>query len=216
MEKRRFSVEDDFMKTRANAVLYTFMRCISTLNSRTKEEYLYKETFQENIEIARDLCWCSTTKTINNNLKKLISVGLIKEDIKNDKPCYTFPYDEHGIYKLIELPLLKFILNSRNKFGVRTYLYLLNKSTYKENYTFTIKELSTAFGFSQNTTYQNEAIKDSLIDLQYSKLIDYEDAYQQVKDPRTGKIVPSPIKILKFVATSLPDHLKEKSNIPVK
>lgn len=211
MEKRRFSLEDDFMKTRANITLYGFMRCISTLNPQTKEEYLYKSDFDtEKVNVARKLCNSCTARTISNNIKKLIEEGLIKEESKNDRLCYSFPYDYDGIYKLIELPLLEYIVDTRNDFGIQIYLYLLNKSCYKDNYIFTIKELIEAFGYSEKSKMVVRAIKNNLESLRREGVIDYEESYQQIQNQSTGKIIPSPIKTLKFVAKTLAQIRSEK------
>ena len=113
----------------------------------------------------------------------------------------TFPFVYEGLYKLIELPLLKYLVNTRNDFGIQIYLYLLNKN-YKKNYIFTIKELNIAFGFSEKSKRSAEVIKDNLQSLYNDGVIDYEESYQQIRDPSTGKTIPSPVKVLKFVATT--------------
>lgn len=212
---RRFSLEDDFMNYKTDDLLYGFMRCLSTAKPIKNEkqpwqEYLLKSNFVKEKKTAAKVCDC-TTRTVDNRLKALISAGLVKEDkieiIKGDKTysydCYLFPFDYDGNFKLIDLRLLQYLVNTSNSQVIRVYLYLLNCSTMKEDYIFTITEIKKALGYSPNTKGNIETIiGDILKCLSKQGIIRYEDKWFEERDEATGKVVPTQRKVLKFVGTS--------------
>lgn len=146
---------------------------------------MLKSTFVKNKKISAKLCGVST-RTIERNLKDLIAVGLVKEDkimVDGRKyECYVFPYDYDGIYKLIDKELLKFIVSTGNNFSIQVYLYLLNCSTIKSDYHFTLKELNIAFGYSEKSTVSEGIIKDCLISLKNNGIIDYDEVHVDMVD----------------------------------
>lgn len=125
---RRFSIDDDFMKSSCDDLVYGFMRSISTTRPATKEEqeekpgvkhteYLMQKKFQEEKKVIQTICGC-TPKTIANRVAKLIECGLIEEGElvvgEHTYPCYYFPYDYNGIYKVISQEMVSYLVSTRN------------------------------------------------------------------------------------------------------
>jgi hypothetical protein len=112
MNKRRFSLEEDFMNFKTNDLLYGFMRGLSTarpVEGGKWQEYLPIKEFKKNKRLIAGICDCST-RTIDRHIDLLFAAGLLDEGIEivesNGKqyeyPCYWFPYDNNGKYKLID------------------------------------------------------------------------------------------------------------------
>lgn len=110
--QRRFSLEDDFMNFKTNDLLYGFMRGLSTarpIENDKWQEYLPIKTFKKNKKLIAGICDCST-RTIERHIDKLFEAGLLNEGVEiveqNGKqyeyPCYWFPFDEEGKYKLVD------------------------------------------------------------------------------------------------------------------
>lgn len=225
-KRRRFSLEDNFMKARIDTQLYGFMRCLSTAlptdetteNGNKKwKEYLLKDSITKNRKLIMEVCGIGTVKTLNRHLEQLIEVGLVEEGTFEvngfDYDCYYFPYDYHGIYKLINKDLLFVIVNGLQPLSLKIYLYLLNSSGVNENYEFTLNELKDAFGYSQSTKTVDKVLNLSLSILQELKIIDYEDIMKEYID-KYGVLQKKPVKKLLFIATECPENLKKKLKIP--
>lgn len=149
------------MKTRVDAHLYGFMRCLSTArrNEGQWEEYLLKTTFNKSKKVVMDVCGIGTARTFKRHLDSLIECGLVEEGtikVKNEKgkeyeyACYFFPFDYDGNYKLMDKELLKYLVNTSNGISIKVYLYLLNCSTAKKDWEFTIKEIVAALGYDED------------------------------------------------------------------
>ena len=207
-KERRFSLDEDFMNYKTDDIFYGFMRSLSTarpvyVNGKQKwEEYLPKKTFQENKEVLKTLIGRSA-KTITRKLDSLIAVGLVKEDTfivdEHEYPCYTFPYDYDGVYKVINLDMLKYLVNTRNNHAIRIYLYLLNCSTMKESYIFTYKEIKKALGYSENT--DNDCIRYVLQSFHREGVIKYHKE-KFMKADLTGELFAVEEMVLDFIATN--------------
>lgn len=215
IENRRFSLEEDFMNFKTDDLLFGFMRCLSTarpvyedgkpkVNENKKqvyEEYLPKLNFHKNKKTIAGICGCST-KTIDRHLANLIASGLIDEVIEDEKTIYLFPYDESGRYEIAEKDMIAYLIDTRNTYCIKVYLYLLNKYKWKDNYTFTIGELKKALGYSENTKGAIETTINNILDsLAREGVIYFENSYTDIE--QYGKIVTIPIKELKFVAKSV-------------
>lgn len=221
-QKRRFSIDEDFMKARIDAHLYGFMRCLSTARPATREElnekpkceqteYLLASTLNKSKKIIMDVCGIGTTKTFRRHILDLIEAGLIEEGkikVKNEKgkeyeyDCYFFPFDYDGNYKLIDKEFLRYLVDTGNAMSIKVYLYLLNCSTAKDNWVFTINEISVALGYARSTQTAESVIKDCLECFKRQGIVEYVDTYEQVMDAATGESKPVPKKVLKFVAVS--------------
>ncbi len=206
--QRRISLEDDFMNHTTNDILYTYMLVNSTYHPIEKRFYMTLTNYKlKNISNTIGKLLGKQKRTIDNHLEKMINKGLIAIDRvrsgNNEVDAYVFPYDENGLYKLVNNDILEYIVNTRNVCGVRIYVYLLNKHLWKQGYEFTSKELLTAIGFSKNTEQVSlyKMINDILDSLTREGIIKYTDEYKDMLDNR-GVLIKTPIKKLWFVAQS--------------
>lgn len=217
---RRFSLDEDFMNYGTNDLLYGFMRCLSTARPATKEEleerpncsqteYLLQSTFIKDKKTIAGICGCST-QTINNRLKRLIDCGLVEEGVheveRNGKlyqyKCYYFPFDYNGNYKTLNKEMVQYLVFTRNAHAIRIYLYLLNCSTMKKDYMFTIKEISKALGYADTTQTAEKAIRCVLTSFKKEGVIKFENIYDSLYNDVNGTVTQTPKMVLKFVATN--------------
>ena len=214
---RRFSLEQDFMYSRCDTQLYALLRCFSTAKPSSNpkqlyEEYLPKATYLKNKKFFSDIRGISP-QTLKNRLNKLIESGLVKEGtyLSNNTPtpCYYFPYDYDGLYKLINKDLLRYLAVTTNPLTLRVYLYLLNKSGMKEDYQFSLSEIAVNLGYSSTTKEILAGIKEILILLKQNKLISYSSTHITVYGDN-GSTYPKPILILHWATSSLPDFLRQE------
>lgn len=202
---RRFSLEEDFMNFKTNDLLYGFMRSISSAmpDGDKYKEYLYLKKFQEEKQTIAKICDVSS-RTINNQLTKLIECGLVEEGkIKvegHEYPCFFFPYDYDGKYKLIEKEMVSYLVATRNSQAIRVYLYLLNCSTQKENYVFTVQEIKKALGYSSTTKTADKMIGYILESFQKEGLLRVEREWFDCVS-YYGNQNKTERMVLKFVAT---------------
>lgn len=222
MNTRIFSLEQDFMNWKTNDLLYAFMRCLSTAkpevedgkmvktaNNKVKyREYLPIKTFKKNKKLIAGICNCNP-KTIDRHIEKLAEAGLLDEGIEvveingkeYDYPCYWFPYDYDGAYKLIDKEIINYLVNTRNSHAIRIYLYLLNKYQWKKDYLFTIQEIREALGYAASTQSCDVLIKNVLASFKAEGIIKYE---RHIEERDVGglidtKIVPVERMMLKYV-----------------
>jgi hypothetical protein len=203
---RRFSLEEDFMNWSTNDLLYGFLRSLSTARLdidddgkviKTKSgndkwrEYLTVKEYKKNKKTIAGICGCST-KTIDRHIDKLFEKGLLDEGIEvitvNGKEyeyeCFWFPYDEDGLYKIVDKDVIKYLVYTRNAHAIRIYLYLLNKYQWKKDsgdYIFTIQELKEALGYAATTKSCDELIKCVLASFKAEGIIAYEKFVDEVE-----------------------------------
>lgn len=211
VKTRRFSLENDFMNFKTNDLLYGFMRAMSTAIPDTDKngqviktkagkvkyrEYLPIKNFNKEKKLIAGVCGCST-RTIERHLDVLANSGLLDEGIEvvisadgveYEYPCYWFPYQEDGAYKIIDSEIVRYLVNTRNAQCIRIYLYLLNKYQWKPDYLFTIKEIKEALGYSNSTKTAEALIRDILVSFNREGLINYEKVFEQRQVG--GKVVP--------------------------
>ena len=205
MNTRRFSLDEDFMNYDTDDLVYGFMRSISTahpVGNGQYEEYLSIKTFQKEKRILPTLCG-TTAKTITNRVNKLIEKGLVELGEVDGLPCYFFPYDYYGTFKIIDKEMVSYLVASRNAHAIRIYLYLLNCSTYKADYIFTIREIKAALGYAESTKSADKLIGYVLESFQKEGVIKYIKEWQESFD-ESGKVSKTERMVLKFVATSKP------------
>lgn len=215
-ETRRLSLKEDLMHSRTNLQLYGLLRCLSTAkpteDQSSWKEYLPKSTLTKAKKLLLQACGI-TSRTFTRHLNDLLAEGLVQEGTflakEKELPCYYFPYDYNGIYKLVDKQLLFYLVSSGNGITLRIYLYLLNKSGLKEDYEFTKKELAEALGFS--ASYRDRSffslLENNLISLQKNKIISYSSTtIPYVTD--IGTTVPKPTLILHAIATQLPPDIE--------
>lgn len=210
---RRISFEDDFMNYQSDDIVYIFMRCLSTVRvmpDKSWVEQLSKKKFKSEKNFLAKLCGCSA-RTIDNKVDKLIQLGLVEEkeergwDNQGNEILhwvYQFPYDKDGSFKWVNKNLLQYLVYTRNSQGVRIFLYLYNKFSWKgSDYIFTNEEIKLAMGYSEKTKSADSLIKANLESLQAEGLIDFQEItqYAEVGD----RMVPIKRKKLLFVAENL-------------
>lgn len=210
-KKRRFSMERDFMTYKTNDLLYAFMRTLSTAMPTDKsgqyKEYLLVSDFSKQKKLIANIC-NKTTRTIDNNVKKLIECGLIAMELKQitnnrSEYAYTFHFDYDGNYKLLSVDLLNYLINTRNAQSIRIYLYLLNKYQWKKDYVFTTKEIKLALGYSESTNAEN-AIRQCLESFAREGVIKYTNRTEIVTNPLNPcNTVPRAVMVLNHVISDV-------------
>ena len=209
---RRFSLNDDFMKYDTDDLVYGFMRSISTAKPEGEgkyKEYLTIKKFQEEKKTIAGICG-TTAKTITNRLNKLIERGLVEEGhvmVKKksgmeEVPCYFFPYDYDGIYKIIEQEMVGYLVSTRNSQAIRIYLYLLNCSSLKNDYVFTIRGIKKALGYSETTKSIDSVINNVLNSFQKEGIISFTKEQFDCVSDRGGETKTIRM-VLKFIATNM-------------
>lgn len=179
-EKRRFSLEGNFMKnSKVNDYLYGTLQSMSQLDVKSNIRYVdNKDYIAKKSEIANHSVNKSgkaiSVRTVQNHLNTLISCGFVVKDGER----LILPYDEKDLYKLIPVDMLNYILDAHNSDVLKVYLYLLNKS-YKPNYQFTKKELMENIGYStKNNMRDYERINNILHAMRgEDKLITFEERH---------------------------------------
>ena len=213
---RRISMDNDFMNYQTDDIIYIYMRCLSTVRVKKENEwleYLSKKKFIAQKNFLSKLLNC-TTKTIENKVKKLISLGLVEEKLESfwdvngnetKHTIYIFPYDEDGSFKWVDKKLLEYLVYTRNNQGVRIFLYLYNKFAWKgSEYIFTAEEIKKALGYSETTKSADGLIKATLESLRAEGMIAFEEItqYSEVN----GRMVPVKRKKLNNVVKELSEE----------
>ncbi len=214
--KRRMSLEEDFMNYATDDLLYGMMYHLATYNPNTNELYLSKQTYEKHRQDFYFYCDINT-KTLKRHLDKLIARGLIKDKDENNEPLkmlvngkmelvFTFPYDKKGHYRLVNNDMLWYLVSTRNKQAIRTYLYLYNGFLWKQNgyesFVFTNKSILKALGYTgTDSRLASSGITNILESFQREGVIDYHIVYIQGSDDR-GNTFPMPQMVLDFIATN--------------
>lgn len=217
-KNRKFSLEDDFMNLETNDLLLGYIQHLATF--MPEKEILYvpvEEVIKERKKIMF-IIGKRSVNTVNYQIAKLVDKGLIKKEILiiNNKQveCYIMPQITKGSYELINNGLLWYIVQTRNLNSLKIYLYLLNKYKWKsksgEKYTFTVKEISEALGYSSDskTGSITSIINTILQSMKREGLLDYKDYI----DTQHSLHATTRKKLL-FMATSI-DQLKNPNGSP--
>lgn len=128
-------------------------------------------------------------------------------------PVYTFPSAEKGNFKyqLINKEMLDYLVATRNRQAIRTYLYLLDgylwKQKEKDYFIFTNKDILRKLEYNLTSATAKESITYVLESLKREGIINYEEFYDSWVD-KDGKSVPYPRKRLLYVAKTV-DELRQ-------
>lgn len=195
-ETRIIPLTDEFMKDKKiYANMWAFLQTISYL-SKDKQRFVYKTHFtmkemHETIATEEKGKLNPSLSTVKNVWKLFKEIGLVKEgkieDLSGNAVDVYILSQDFSIFQPIPLQTLSFLINVSNSNVIKVYAYLLNKYKWKQKenqwYTFTIKELLSAIGYS----YKNDNVKmmtDILEMLKAIQLIDYQITYyKQVGKP---------------------------------
>ena len=205
VKTRRFSLDEDFMKYDTDDLVYGYMRCLTTIKPEDGKykEYLTIKNLQPEKKVIQNICG-TTARTINNRINKLIEKGLIQKGLitidKEEYECYYFPYNYDGVYKILEQDMIRYLVNTRNSQAIRIYLYLLNCSTIKPNYVFTIKEIKKALGYAETTKTADKVIGDVLESFQKEGIIKLSYEWFECTT-QNGSINKTERMVLNFIAS---------------
>lgn len=165
----------------------------------------YKESYNN------DNKKCISFNTFRKYLKALFDKGMILDgevlDIngKEKVKAYILPQD-YKTFQFIPLETMRFLANTTNKNVINIYGYLLNKSKYRDNYTFTLKELVVnALGYNSETSGIEQKAKDCLSLLKMIGLIEYSEIHELNNDNK-----PVPKKKLIRVNTEYKETTDKK------
>lgn len=192
--KRIFNLK--FINKKINGLTFGIVQLLATYNKELNHLYITKEKLKEVKQIIIKKLNVSD-KTAHRYIKQLIDYDLIIETEKN----YIINAVDTNIdnYQIVNFNVLECIVNnSINEFDLQLYVYLLNKFNYKNNYNFTLLELSVALGYSK--TYRgnnNTKIKESLNNLKNLKTIDFNNQY--IEKTIDNKKIPVQIYVLQNV-----------------
>ena len=189
-EKRRFSLEEDFMKIKTlNDLIYGKLQSLSYIN-KDNERFIYSSDFKQE-KIAQELN--IPIATFKRNFKALQVAGFVQKgkvkDLKGKQvSCYYLPYNVNEKYKLIPTTTLDYLLQINTQNVIKVYLYLLDKYEWKNKnnaqYIFTKAELIEAIGYStKNNQGSYDLINYILTSLKNNGLINYEEFYYNNKIP---------------------------------
>lgn len=155
--------------------LYAYLQSISYANEN-KETVVYKNILPSQAEICKILGIKSTT-TLRTHINYLIEKNyLIKE-----KDKYILPNQEE-IFFMIPLGTIRFLTDTMTEQVIKTYVYLGQRWKYKQNYVFTIEEISEHIGIKLNNNSRNyEIINNALDCLCNNGLLDYVNFYENNK-----------------------------------
>ncbi len=138
----------------------------------------YKKSYDNNKDK------CISLNTFRKYLKTLFDKNMIIEgevtDIsgKGKVKAYILPQD-YKTFQFVPLETMQFLVNTTNRNVINIYGYLLNKSKYKENYIFTLKELVVnALGYNAETSGIEQKARDCLSLLEMIGLIEYSEIYE--------------------------------------
>lgn len=208
---RRMSLEENFMHYSIDDLLFASMVYFATYDPITKRLYLSKKNYGKHRKEIATLCDC-TTRALRDHLKKLLSNNLVEEtDILGEHgdtiPSYTFPYDVKDKYQIVNNEMLWYVINTRNKQGVKVYSYLLNKFIWKrqtgEKYVFTNREIISALGYisidygiisSMITNLLKSFCREGVIQI---------TKFHEIQPNEYGNPVPVPRMGLEFVAEEI-------------
>lgn len=190
-EKRRFPMEDNFMKgnkdvskSKPNDVLYGYLQMISTYRKEDNIRFVYKKDYSH-MDIERHFGVDEKGKPIfprksaERAMRVLIQYGYVREvkvmGLKNNLvPAYELPYDVTETFQYINLDTLKYLLEVFNPNVIKLYIFLKYKHfCHSNNFVFTKKMLlKECFGVSSNTNKTaNDKLKTCLDVLAKVKLI---------------------------------------------
>lgn len=142
----------------------------------------YKECYDSNNKK------CISFNTFRKYWKTLFDKGMILNGEVSDMSgkdkvkAYILPQD-YKTFQFVPLDTMQFLVNATNRNVINIYGYLLNKSKYKENYTFTLKELVVnALGYNAETSGIEQKAKDCLSLLEMIGLIEYAEIHELNSD----------------------------------
>ena len=197
---RRLPTEGVFINHDSNDVLYSLMYSLATYNTTEEKLYLAKALMTANKKLIYQSCGFTNSAMMKRHLNKLIEKNLIEET--DDK--YYFPQNPDEKYRLLEKDMLFYLATTRSTQSIRVFMILLDCYLWKKNenseFVFTNTYLLDKLGYSATNKLASSVITEILESFEREGVIEFENIYE-IKILSSGKEVPTPKKILKFVAT---------------
>ena len=133
---------------------------------------IYKQNMPTGLEMAEHLTPKGNSQkvskaTANRHFKKLMDYGYIKKE----KDYYEILNPEDS-FLMVPLDTINFLLDNLRPHVFKTFIYLVQRNKFKENYEFTIQELAEHTGLS--TTHRqstNATLKNALLVLNKLNLV---------------------------------------------
>lgn len=183
-QKRRFSLEDKFMKSKSiNDLIYGKLQKISYI-SQDGRRFVYNKDFKQ-ADMAKEL-GDMKLRSFKRHFQalqtaELVQKGTVKDLNGKEVVCYYLPENKNEKFMLIPITTLDFLITVSRVNVIKIYLYLLDKYEWKhrskDTYVFTKKELIQAIGLNPNYSPAYTEINYILTCLKNNDLIDYEEFY---------------------------------------
>lgn len=131
-----------------------------------------------------------TEKTLRAHLKELIDQGFLQKCEDRKEIVYYLPMCE-DMYFMIPLETLRYFHNTATPGVIKAYIYLgmrwqqveyeRQHGRYRENYSFTYKEIGQHLGIQAETNKKNlETVRDIITCLVNNKFIEYENYFDGI------------------------------------
>lgn len=133
---------------------------------------IYKQNMPTGLEMAEHLTPKGNSQkvskaTANRHFKKLMDYGYVKKE----KDYYEILNPEDS-FLMIPLDTINFLLDNLRPHVFKTFIYLVQRNKFKENYEFTLQELAEHTGLSTtNRQSTNATLKNALLALNKLNLV---------------------------------------------
>ena len=175
MEKEGEKIKTFLNDSKVDAELYGYLLSISL--PEEGETRVYKSKMLTIEKIKSEILNCKTRQTVYNHLNYLIE----KNYITDEGTYYVINTNKEDMYFKIPLDLLKYFIDVLKQPVIKTYIYLGQRYSYKQGYTFTIKEICEHLGIRYDFPRNREAVTNYLDCLVKLGLVEYEKYYDNLK-----------------------------------
>lgn len=181
---------------------------MATYNPNYLKLYFSKKKMTANKKIFYSVL-NSDSRVLKKHLNKIIERKLVQEEqmwVNGEKiPVYTFPMAEKSEtrYQLVNKEMLDYLVDTRNRQGIRIYIYLLNGYLWRKKeedyFLFSNRDILKALGYSISSILASNSITNILESFKREGIINYENIYITQID-NDGKEFPSPRMKLTYIA----------------
>lgn len=207
---RHISLEDDFMNQYINDLLYAYLLYHSSKDSNnniyiTQTKYLkMREPLQRIFK--------TSSKTLKRYLDRLIEKGLLSEgyiitDSGKEIKSYILLHPK-ARYQSIDRDMLKWLANIGNKHTLQLYIYLLNKYSWKKDYSFSVAELMRVLGYHEQSKTARKTIRVTLTTMDALNVIKIKTTMENIIG-NDGIPHSVPKFLILNICTEAPKEVKE-------
>lgn len=175
MEKEGEKIKTFLNDSKVDAELYGYLLAISI--PEEGETRVHKSKMLTIEKIKTEILNCKSRQTVYNHLQYLIE----NKYIIDKGSYYVIDTNKEGMYFKIPLDLLKYFIDVLKQPVIKTYIYLGQRYSYKQGYSFTLKELCEHLGINYNFPRNREAVNNYLDCLVRIGLVEYEKYYDNLK-----------------------------------